>query len=270
MKNKFINFYFFLILFFYLDYPRVFDLVIFLARCGVNSSFSYFVGDTGAGVCFGDRLEGRPETVENLMVPSGSSGGSNSVGGGSLNMGGSNRSSGWTSFDLGVLEEPFPNEEGEEVAQPHPPPENPVASPGAAQEALPQARDPNAEPVPREVPLEQRLPNLEAHKNRLRQRFFVHNPTLENPVDEDDLEAIIALKSDIFRRMSELENNHFWLTYEGQLIEERLLHPNGKEFTLETLRRKLLELQNENALLSYTFRSTRLIREEVEFFGWTK
>lgn len=93
-------------------------MVIFLARCGVNSSFSY--GDTGAGVCFGDRLEGRPETVENLMVPSGSSGGSNSVGGGSLNMGGSNRSSGWTSFDLGVLEEPFPDANEESKAKKSP------------------------------------------------------------------------------------------------------------------------------------------------------
>lgn len=53
-----------------------------------------------------------------LMVPSGSSG-SASVGG-SSNMGGSSRGSGWTSFDLDVIEEPWPNanEEGEEVAHP--------------------------------------------------------------------------------------------------------------------------------------------------------
>ena len=69
-------------------------------------------------------------------------------------MGGSSRGSGWTSFDLGVLAEPFPNanEEGEEVAQPNPQnaPANPVASPGAAQEALPQAPAPAevAHPVP--------------------------------------------------------------------------------------------------------------------------
>lgn len=65
-------------------------------------------------------------------------------------MGGSSRGSGWTSFDLGVLAEPFPNanEEGEEVAQPNPQntPANP--SPGSAQEALPQAPAPAAHPAP--------------------------------------------------------------------------------------------------------------------------
>lgn len=73
----------------------------------------------------------------NMMPPSG---GSNSVGGES-NMGGSSRGSGWTSFDEWVLAEPFINEEGEEVVQPNPQnaPANPVASQGAAQEAMPQA-----------------------------------------------------------------------------------------------------------------------------------
>jgi len=57
--------------------------------------------------------------------------------------GGSSRGSGWTSFDLDVLAEPTANENerGEEVAQPNPPNalDNPVAYPGEAQEALPQA-----------------------------------------------------------------------------------------------------------------------------------
>jgi len=74
-----------------------------------------------------------------------SSGGSHSisVGGESTMGGGSSRGSGWTSFDLDVLAEPTANENerGEEVAQPNPPNAlpNPVASPGEAQEALPQA-----------------------------------------------------------------------------------------------------------------------------------
>lgn len=57
-----------------------------------------------------------PEPVGNMMEASGSAGGSNSVGGASTG-GGSSRGSGWTSFDLDILDE---NEEGEEVAQPHP------------------------------------------------------------------------------------------------------------------------------------------------------
>nr|YP_009711321.1 hypothetical protein [Eriobotrya japonica]QGI24987.1 hypothetical protein [Eriobotrya japonica] len=50
----------------------------------------------------------------------------------SVNQGGSSRGSGWTSFDIGVLADSTPNEEGEEVAQPHPQnaPANPVASRG--------------------------------------------------------------------------------------------------------------------------------------------
>ncbi|PQM39003.1 hypothetical protein Pyn_01100 [Prunus yedoensis var. nudiflora] len=52
-----------------------------------------------------------------LLAGTSSAGSSGGLGGGST-VGGSSR--GWTSFDLGVLAEPFPNEEGEEVAQPHP------------------------------------------------------------------------------------------------------------------------------------------------------
>lgn len=82
----------------------------------------------------------------NMMSPSGES---NSVGGES-NMGGSSRGSGWTAFDEWVLTEL--NEE--EVVQPNPQnaPANPVASQGAAQEALPQAPAPAevAHPAPNE------------------------------------------------------------------------------------------------------------------------
>ena len=86
----------------------------------------------------------------NMMAPSGSSGGSNSISvGEGSQIGGSSRGSGWTSFDIGVIAEPFQNEEGEEVAQPNPPntPANLVAPPGGANEpnALPQA------PAPAEV-----------------------------------------------------------------------------------------------------------------------
>lgn len=87
---------------------------------------------------------------------SASSGGSNSISvGGRSEMGGSSRGSGWTSFDLTVLGEPYPNEEGEEVAQPNAQnaPANPVASPGGAQEqeALPQAPAPAEEAHSAEV-----------------------------------------------------------------------------------------------------------------------
>ena len=68
-----------------------------------------------------------------MMEASGSSGGSNNPVRGenqmgeNSNMGGNSGGSGWTSFDLGVLAEPFPDafEEGEEVAQPNAP-ANPV------------------------------------------------------------------------------------------------------------------------------------------------
>ena len=76
-----------------------------------------------------------------MMDPEGaaaSSGGSNSISvGGRSEMGGSSRGSGWTSFDINVLGEPFPNEEGEEVAQPDAQnaPANPVASPGGGSRA---------------------------------------------------------------------------------------------------------------------------------------
>nr|UBY46620.1 hypothetical protein [Glycine max] len=94
-----------------------------------------------------------------MMDPEGaaaSSGGSNSISvGGRSEMGGSSRGSGWTSFDINVLGEPFPNEEGEEVAQPDAQnaPANPVASPGGAQEQapLPQAPAPAQEAHPAEV-----------------------------------------------------------------------------------------------------------------------
>ena len=66
----------------------------------------------------------------------------------SVNRGGSSRGSGWTSFDIDVFLDSSPNEEGEEVAQPHPQnaPANPVASRG--EEAGPSNRVPPEEKYP--------------------------------------------------------------------------------------------------------------------------
>ena len=84
---------------------------------------------------------------------SASSGGSNSISVGEG--GGSSRGSGWTSFDLTVLGEPFPNEQNEEVSQPNTQntPANQVAPPGGAQEqeAIPQAPAPAEESHSAEV-----------------------------------------------------------------------------------------------------------------------
>ena len=62
------------------------------------------------------------------MAGSGSPGGSNPVGG-SSHMGGSSSGSGWTSFDLDVLAEPFPDQDEVEQMPPSSPQHAPIPGP---------------------------------------------------------------------------------------------------------------------------------------------
>lgn len=78
---------------------------IFSHMAGAGPSILLAPGDTESGGYI------------NMMEASGSSGGLN-PGRGEVNMGGSSRGSGWTSFDLDILAEPFPDEEGEAISQP--------------------------------------------------------------------------------------------------------------------------------------------------------
>lgn len=106
-------------------------------------------------------------SILHMMVPSGSSGGSNGVGGGSNNMMGSSTGSGWTSFDLRVLEEPFADENGEEA--------QPV-----------QAIPPEPEP------------DLDSVKKTMRERLIVHRLGKRHAtVSEQEIDRIVDLKGQI-------------------------------------------------------------------------
>lgn len=125
-------------------------------------------------------------------------------------MGGSSRGSGWTSFDLGVLAEPFPNEEGEEVAQPHPQnaPANPVASRG--EEAGPSNRVPPEEKFPYQPDEMIGGDSVRSIERRLLGKL--NSPTAEDiyfaHIKAQDL---FEIKVEIVRHMAGLDPEGNWL-----------------------------------------------------------
>ena len=178
------------------------------------------------------------------MAPSGSSGGSNSVGGGSINMGGSSRGSGWTDFDLGVLEEPFPdaNEEGEEVAHP-----NPHANPVQA------------------IPPE---PDLDSVKDVMRDRLLVHRLGQRHAtVSDEEINRIVDLKRQIIDRMAQLDVNPFWTQQGNTLIQDYLRPPRGGEFKTSVLEAKLQDLFGQNAPSSKIYKELLRARDFFHIDG---
>lgn len=148
-----------------------------------------------------------------MMAPSGSSGGS-----------------GWTSFDLGVLEEPFPegNDEGEEVAQPNP-----------------QAHPNQLWAIPAE-------PDLDSVKKIIQKRLNIHRKG--RIIENEEIEKIIKIKGDILDRRAQLDFNPFWGQHRNTLIRDYLRPPQGGEFRICTLQRKLQDLFAENAESSQIFK----------------
>lgn len=159
-------------------------------------------------------------------------------------MGGSNRSSGWTSFDLGVLEEPFPdaNEESEEVTHP-----NPRANPFQA------------------IPPE---PDLDSVKEIMRDRLLVHRlGQRQATVSETEINRIVELKGQILDRMSQLDFNPFWAQRRNTLIRDYLRPPRGGEFKISVLEAKLQELFGENATRSSIYYELVRAREYFHIDG---
>lgn len=163
-----------------------------------------------------------------MMAPSGSGGGSNSISYGSINIGSSSQGSGWTSFDLGVLGEPFPEEEGEEVALPNP-------------------HAPAVQAIPPE-------PNLKSVKDVMKDRLIVHRVGQGNStVSDAEIDRIVDLKGQIFDRMSQLDLNPFLASQKNKLIRDYLRPPRGSEFKISVLEEKLQVLFGENPCLSSIF-----------------
>ena len=128
----------------------------------------------------------------------------------SVNRGGSSRGSGGTSFDIGVFLNSSPNEEGEEVAQPHPQiaPANPVASRG--EEAGPSNRVPPEEKFPYHWDEVIGGDSVSAIERRLLEK--VNSPTvLDLKLARINAQDLFERKVDIIRYMAGLDPEGDWL-----------------------------------------------------------
>ena len=183
------------------------------------------------------------------MEASGSSGGS----GGGSTVGGSSRGSGWTSFDLGVLSETIPNEEGEEVAQPHPQnaPANPVASRG--EEAGPSNWVPPEEKFPYHPDEVIGGDSVSSIERRLLAK--VNSPSAEDiyfaNVKAKDL---FEIKVEIIRHMAGLDPDGDWLGRGARALDNPRTATG--EPSLDRLY-DLLEDLNRGGVQSKTFSSLK-------------
>ena len=171
----------------------------------------------------------------------------------SVNRGGSSRGSGWTSFDLGVFLDSSPNEEGEEVAQPHPQnaPANPVASRG--EEAGPSNRVPPEEKFPYHPDEMIGGDSVRSIERRLLSKF--NSPRAEDiyfaHIKAQDL---FEIKVEIVRHMAGLDPEGNWLGRGARALDNPRTATG--EPSLERLY-ALLEDLNRGGVQSETFSSLK-------------
>lgn len=88
-------------------------------------------------------------------------------------------------------------------------------------------------------------------------------------VGEEDLEAIILVKSKIIDRMSQIDPHPFWNEQRADLIANAILNRNGAELDLTTLNNKLHEFNLPEAQFrnKLFFKSLIRTRENFRFYG---
>lgn len=183
--------------------------------------------------------------LEMNMEASGSSGGS----GGGSTVGGSSRGSGWTSFDISVLAETLPNEEGEEVAQPHPQnaPTNQVASRG--EEAGPSNRVPPEEKFP--YHRDEVIGGDSVNSIEWRLLAKVNSPTvLDLKLARINAQDLFEIKVDIIQYMAGLDPEGDWLGRGARALDNPRTATG--EPSVERLH-ALLEDLNQRGVQSDTF-----------------
>lgn len=208
--------------------------------------FSRLGWSTGSRIIFGfyDLFD-----LQMNCEASGSSGGS----GGGSTVGGSSRGSGWTSFDIGVLADSFTNEEGEEVAQPHPQnaPANPVASRG--EEAGPSNWVPPEEKFPYHPDEVIGGDSVSSIERRLLAK--VNFPSAEDiKFAKIKAEDLFEIKVQIVRHMAGLDPEGDWLGRGARALDNPRTATG--EPSLERLY-DLLEDLNQGGVQSETFSSLK-------------
>ena len=171
----------------------------------------------------------------------------------SVNRGGSSRGSGWTSFDIDVFLDSFTNEEGEEVAQPHPQnaPANPVASRG--EEAGPSNWVPPEEKFPYHP--DEVIGGDSVSSIEWRLLAKVNSPTAEDiKFAKIRAEDLFEIKVQIVRHMAGLDPEGDWLGRGARALDNPRTATG--EPSLERLY-ALLEDLNRGGVQSETFSSLK-------------
>lgn len=96
-------------------------------------------------------------------------------------------------------------------------------------------------------------------ERRVKERLALYQP--EKEISLDDVQALVQLKGDIISRMAELDPHPFWIERRDRIIAESILTPQGPEYRLETLTKKLEELRGENASNGHFFNKLKKMRE---------
>ena len=115
------------------------------------------------------------------------------------------------------------------------------------------------EGVEGEVPHQEEAP-LCPKGQRIKNRLLLFNPT--KTISNEEISQIIFLKNEIINRMSQLDQNSFWVERRNQIISEAILSNEGREYRIDTLRRYLNDLSSANAPNSNIFKKLTQMRKD--------
>ena len=107
--------------------------------------------------------------------------------------------------------------------------------------------------------------DLSPIERRVKERLAFYEPGKEIPLD--DVEALVRLKRDVVGRMAQLDPHPFWVEQRDRILSESILTPQGPEYKISTLTKKLEELGGDNGSNSHFFRKLKKMREDFLLFG---
>ncbi|KAL5739338.1 hypothetical protein ACOSQ2_028518 [Xanthoceras sorbifolium] len=107
--------------------------------------------------------------------------------------------------------------------------------------------------------------DLSPIERRVKERLAFYEPGKEIPLD--DVEALVRLKRDVVGRMAQLDPHPFWVEQRDRILSESILTPQGPEYQISTLTKKLEELGGDNGSNSHFFRKLKKMREDFLLFG---
>ena len=118
-----------------------------------------------------------------------------------------------------------------------------------------------------EVPQQEEAP-LCPIEQRIKARLCFYNSNKGLYDLDQEIRNIIFLKNEIINRMSQLDQDSFWVEHRNRIISEAILNNEGREYRIDTLRRYLDDLSSANPTDSYIFKTLTKMRKDFQTFGF--